>query len=345
MKEPAVVCKENNMAGASDKASAKPRNRQWAQTELKYFALVLADEKHDFGYKLDTLALKKTANKSVFEDIKKVFEESMSSQEFKEENEREHRGSKSKKDLPPLRVDVERLRVKFKWMKDQWRKYTDRIKKGSGKSPIEEPEWYKIINPILSDTHGNLEVASKASDVLSDVDSYPGSDEEQADTSHSGYQEEDGETDLTSTSESGTESVKRKVLKNALDVKPLDRKKRVRSQSQATHEIAKSFHALGESQQKRSERLMEADRERHAEFLAFQKEQAELNRQHELKMLEIIMKYSNPPSQGVQQHPQQQTMPVQPVQPVATPQYYNPMPDSHTPPIHQVASVSQDSHF
>ena len=162
MKEPAVVCKENNMAGASDKASAKPRNRQWTQTELKYFALVLADEKHDFGYKLDTLALKKTANKTVFEDIKKVFEESMSSQEFKEENEREHRGSKSKKDLPPLRVDVERLRVKFKWMKDQWRKYTDRIKKGSGKSPIEEPEWYKIINPIaLSQDISNAKAAGK----------------------------------------------------------------------------------------------------------------------------------------------------------------------------------------
>ena len=257
MKEQAVVCKENNMAGASDKASAKPQNRQWTQTELKYFALVLADEKHDFGYKLDTLALKKIANKTVFEDIKKVLEESMSSQEFKEKNEREHRGSKSKKDLPPLRVDVERLRVKFKWMKDQWRNYTDRIKKGSGKSPIEGPEWYKIINPILSDTHGNLEVVSKASDVLSDVDSYPGSDEEQADTS--GYQEEDGETDLTSTSESGNEGVKRKVLKTALDVKPLDRKKRVRSQSQAINEIAKSFHALGESQQKRSERMMEAD--------------------------------------------------------------------------------------
>jgi len=57
-------------------------------------------------------------------------------------------------------------------------KYTDRIKKGSGKSPIQEPEWYKIIDPIFSDTHGNLKIASKASDVLSDVDSYAGSDEE-----------------------------------------------------------------------------------------------------------------------------------------------------------------------
>ena len=117
MKEPAVVCKENNMADASGKASAKPRNRQWTERELKYFALALADEKDEFGYKLDTLALKKTANKPVFEDIKEAFEERLSSQEFKEENEREHHGSKSKKDLPPLRVDVERLRVKFKWMK------------------------------------------------------------------------------------------------------------------------------------------------------------------------------------------------------------------------------------
>ena len=100
----------------------------------------------------------------------------------------------------------------------------------------------------------------------------------------------DGEADLTSTSESGTEGVKRKVLKNALDVKPSDRKKRVRSQSQALNEIVKSFHALAESQQKRSEKMMEADRKRNAEFLVFQNEQAELNRQHELKMLEIIMK-------------------------------------------------------
>ena len=188
-------------------ASGKPRNRQWTETELKYFALVPADEKDEFGYKLDTLALKKTANKPVFENIKEAFKERLSSQEFKEENEREHCGSKSKKDLPPLRVNVERLRVKFKWMKDQWCKYTDRIKKGSGKSPIQEPEWFKIINPIFSDTHGNLEIASKASDVLSDADSYAGSDEEQTDRSHSSYQEEDGEADLTSTSESGSEGV------------------------------------------------------------------------------------------------------------------------------------------
>ena len=47
---------------------------------------------------------------------------------------------------------------------------------------------------------------------------------------------------------------------------------------------------------------MDAQKERYAQFLAFQNEKAELNRLHELKMLEIFMKYSNPPPQGAQQH-------------------------------------------
>ena len=47
---------------------------------------------------------------------------------------------------------------------------------------------------------------------------------------------------------------------------------------------------------------MDAQKERHAQFLAFQNEKAELNRLHELKMLEIFMKYSNPSLQGAQQH-------------------------------------------
>lgn len=87
---------------------------------------------------------------------------------------------------------------------------------------------------------------------------------------------------------------------------------------------------------------MEADKERHAEFLAFQKEQAELNRQHELKMLEIIMKYSNTLPQGGQQHTQQQTMPFQPA--AQPPQYYSSMAYGHTPPTHHgLASGSQDN--
>ena len=114
---------------------------------------------------------------------------------------------------------------------------------------------------IFSDTHSNLEIASNA-DVLSHENSETDSDEEQTETSHGSYPEEDGEEDLTSTSESWTEGVKRTVSNNSLDIKPLGRKKGV----------------LGESQQTCWEKMMEAQKERHAEFLAFEKEKAELKR-------------------------------------------------------------------
>ena len=70
--------------------------------------------------------------------------------------------------------------------------------RSSAKSPIQEPEWCKIINPIFSDIHSNLEIASKERDVLSHENSDTDSEEEQTETSHSSYQEEDGEDDLAS---------------------------------------------------------------------------------------------------------------------------------------------------
>ena len=56
--------------------------RVWSETELKFLAIVLADEKTDFAVKLDTLALKKSANNEVFEQVKQAFEQSLSSEEF-----------------------------------------------------------------------------------------------------------------------------------------------------------------------------------------------------------------------------------------------------------------------
>jgi len=101
----------NNMVATAD-AGTKQWSHPWIEKELKCFNLVLADKENNFGYKLDTLALKKTVNKSVFEDVKKVLEERMSTEEFQEENKQEH-WSKLKKDLIPLKI-VEKLRNKFK---------------------------------------------------------------------------------------------------------------------------------------------------------------------------------------------------------------------------------------
>ena len=99
------------------------KSHAWTETELKYFAVVLTDEKYEYGYKLDSLALKKSASKSIFEDMKKALVELMSTEEFKEENQRK---LKSKpKDLTPLDICTEKIRMKFKWMKEHWPKYTD----------------------------------------------------------------------------------------------------------------------------------------------------------------------------------------------------------------------------
>ena len=55
------------------------------------------------------------------------------------------RGEDKEEELPkkgnqrPINTSIPKLRVKYKWMKDQWCKITDIIKVGSGKSPVTEP--------------------------------------------------------------------------------------------------------------------------------------------------------------------------------------------------------------
>ena len=51
-------------------------------------------------------------------------------------------------------------------MKEQWRKYRDRAKNGSGKAAKDELKWFHIIDPIFSETHTELKVATKAADIL-----------------------------------------------------------------------------------------------------------------------------------------------------------------------------------
>ena len=63
---------------------APRKERGWTETELKYLALVLADEKNQFAVR-ETLALKKSANNDVFEDISKVFQSCLLPIDFIEE--------------------------------------------------------------------------------------------------------------------------------------------------------------------------------------------------------------------------------------------------------------------
>ena len=85
--------------------------------------------------------VQRTANKSIFEDVRKALVELVCTEELKEENQRELKSKQ--KDLTTLDICSEKLSMKFKWMK-----YSDRGKEGSRKSPVIEPAWYKNINPL-----------------------------------------------------------------------------------------------------------------------------------------------------------------------------------------------------
>ena len=63
------------MADKPNDGSYKPRKskkeRVWTNTEMKYLALVLAEEKNQYAVRLETLALKKSSNNQVFDEISK----------------------------------------------------------------------------------------------------------------------------------------------------------------------------------------------------------------------------------------------------------------------------------
>lgn len=337
-----------NVSDKKSKGNKVKKERVWTQTELKCFAAILADDDKKYAFRLETLALKKSANQKVFEDIAKDFENCIKSAEFKEENELERRKSKRKLKDTAIEITPDRLRIKYKFLRNQWRMFTDRVKKGSGKAPIDEPEWFTILNPIFSDSMGTIDVSSCSNDIFSscDLDSSLDSDKEseatdRPDTPVSTNSDDDmQEGSSNASSSSGT---KRKQ-KPRLETKPCFQK-RVKSQAQAIQNMAKSFTTMSEMQEKRSKLFTEAEKERQAEFLQFQREQAELNRQHELKMIEMMMKFSRNnqyppfPYQAPIQKPQQQsTSNIYPYNDVSILSYPN---DQSQVPTTQVTHLTQ----
>ena len=142
--------------------SKETRGTKWREVELKVFATVLTDDRNEFALTLETLALKKSANFHIFQNIKKELDARLQTENIP--------CSKKGKEKA-IETSVVKLRAKYKWLKEQWRKFTDRAKSGSGKSAIDEPEWFTIIDPIFSETHTELKVATKAVDILNSDDS------------------------------------------------------------------------------------------------------------------------------------------------------------------------------
>lgn len=143
-------------------SSKETRGTKWREVEFKVFATVLTDDRNEFALTLETLALKKLANFHIFQNIKKELDARLQMENIP--------CSKKGKEKA-IETSVVKLRAKYKWLKEQWRKFTDRAKSGSGKSAIDEPEWFTIIDPIFSETHTELKVATKAANILNSDDS------------------------------------------------------------------------------------------------------------------------------------------------------------------------------
>jgi len=74
------------------------------------------------------------------------------------------------------------------------------------------------------------------------------------------------------------------------------RKRKVKSQKDAISQLSATFENLQKAQEKRMQRWFDADQKREERFLEYQERQAEMNRQHELRMMEMMTCFQQPQS-------------------------------------------------
>ena len=298
------------------------RVRRWSNIELSQFANVLVNEDDSFLFHLETRALKKSSNVEIFEDIKKGFDELLALDEVVEKIKKEI--GKKYKVQPKIDTSVNKLRIKYKWLKDQWKKYNDRIKSGSGKSSIEEPDWFKMLDPVFTETHAELSVATKGNDIDNSDDDDSSGDENEStlDSSNgpvwssctsysgshgteiSGDEESESESTSQSTDAGSKQSAEGKSAKkpgigekqasSCVKVKPRKRKVRAKSQGQVLHDLSEGIQKMSQSIDKRMAFMINDDKARDEAFIKFHDRQSELNRQHELRMMEVMMRFAQP---------------------------------------------------
>ena len=108
------------------------------------------------------------------------------------------------------------------------------------------------------------------------------------DADHEGTSIEEDEVVLKKASKKD----KKEVHKSSVSVRP--RKRKITSQKDAISQLSTTFENLQKAQDKRIQTWLEADQRREEAFLKYQEKQAELNRQHELRMTEIMARFQQP---------------------------------------------------
>ena len=121
--------KKKTKLDKSDK-SPKTRGRNWIQFEREAYAEILSDVDDGYASKLEKKALKRSANRSLFEEIADKLKEKFSSDEFILENLTCFK--KGTVEYSPLDLSVSKLREQYNNMKKIWKEISDEPRKRSG---------------------------------------------------------------------------------------------------------------------------------------------------------------------------------------------------------------------
>ena len=122
--------------------------RKWTTDETNLFCEVIADPVNNFMRTLEKKALKKASTAEVFESVRKVYINALANPSFQKINATNFKGRKKSHTLS---VDVKRLQVKYNNLKQNWRKITEAKRKRSAVSDDQDPAWYKLMTPLLTD--------------------------------------------------------------------------------------------------------------------------------------------------------------------------------------------------
>lgn len=327
--------------------------RRWSNVELTQFATVLVDEKESFLFQLETKAAKKASNMQIFANIKKNFDEHLAVDGVAEKV-KEEIGERKFRDQPLIETAISKLRIKYKWMKNQRKIYNNRINSSGEKMAlIQKPEWLIILDPVLAQTNAELVRLGTVFDVDQDDNSGDESkcshneDESMLDSCYDDLPSfcvlrgkrpetctnmtDDEESGVVSSPESTTmtnvrsineakssksttegdleenavnKSAKKspmagKEATSSVEVTQVKSRKRKaeepeRSHEQALRDLTEGIQKMSETIDRRMALMIKEEKSRDEAFMKFHERQSELNRQHELRMMEMMMRFAHP---------------------------------------------------
>ena len=203
-------------------AKQKVKSRNWTNEETCLFVEILVDAEYSFAACIEKRSPKRSANEEVYEDILKIFNSKLREAHFVEVN----KNNFGKSPYEHLQIDTKKLQIKYNFLKKKWREIKDRPRLGLGLAPQELPAWYSDLDLVLGDTNTGLE------DVVS----------EPAETSY-GQNVLENENENESTDEELEEKVlndnseltqsQESIIRKKIVVKPHQKRKAIRSQTQA----------------------------------------------------------------------------------------------------------------